>query len=105
MGRSRSADAETSFGEAPGIGPEDSTLSRYTMESAGSILIAMEGSLPPLAIRRSGYAHTFMLAENKLGNYCFLKGIAPYSAGVVAEVGFEIIHVRLSRYVPLLGEV
>jgi hypothetical protein len=42
-----------------------------------------------------------MLAENKTGNYSFLKGIAPYSAGVVAEAGFEIVHVRLSRYIPL----
>ena len=48
-----------------------------------------------------GYPLIFMLAENKLGNYSFLKGIAPYSAGVVAEAGFEIVHVRLSRYVPL----
>lgn len=42
-----------------------------------------------------------MLAENKRGNYYFLTGIAPYSAGVTAEVGFEIVHVRLSLYVPL----
>jgi len=42
-----------------------------------------------------------MLAENKRGNYHFLKGIAPYSAGVTAEAGFEIVHVRLSHYVPL----
>jgi len=42
-----------------------------------------------------------MLAENKRGNYHFLKGIAPYSAAVIAEAGFEIVHVRLSRYVPL----
>jgi hypothetical protein len=42
-----------------------------------------------------------MLSENKPGNYYFLKGIAPYSAGVSAEPGFEIVHVRLSRYVPL----
>ena len=42
-----------------------------------------------------------MLAENKRGNYHFLKGIAPYSAGVTAEAGFEIVHVRLSNYVPL----
>jgi hypothetical protein len=42
-----------------------------------------------------------MLAENKRGNYYFLKGIAPYSAGVIAQAGFEIVHVRLSRYVPL----
>ena len=42
-----------------------------------------------------------MLVENKRGNYYFLEGIAPYSAGVIAEAGFEIVHVRLSRYVPL----
>src|SRR5277367_5650233 len=42
-----------------------------------------------------------MLVENKRGNYSFLKGIAPYSAGVIAEAGFEIVHVRLSRCVPL----
>ena len=42
-----------------------------------------------------------MLVENKRGNYFFLKGIAPYSAGVVAEADFEIVHVRLRRYVPL----
>ncbi len=42
-----------------------------------------------------------MLVENKRGNYSFLKGIAPYSAGVVAEAGFEVVHVRLPRYAPL----
>jgi len=42
-----------------------------------------------------------MLAENKRGNYAFLQAIAPYSAGVIAEAGFEIVHVRLSRYLPL----
>ena len=42
-----------------------------------------------------------MLIENRRGNYSFLKGIAPYSAGVVAHSGFEIVHVRLSRYRPL----
>ncbi len=42
-----------------------------------------------------------MLVQNKRGNYSFVRGIAPYSAGVVAEPGFEIVHVRFSRYVPL----
>ena len=42
-----------------------------------------------------------MLVENKRGNYSFLKGIAPYSAGVVAEAGFEVVHVRLRRCLPL----
>ena len=36
-----------------------------------------------------------MLVQNKRGNYSFLKGIAPYSAGVVAAPGFEIVHARL----------
>jgi hypothetical protein len=42
-----------------------------------------------------------MLVENKRGNYAFLKGIAPYSAGVVAEAGCEVVHVRFERYIPL----
>lgn len=49
----------------------------------------------------NGLSSSFMLVENKRGNYFFLKGIAPYSAGVVAASGFEIVHVRLPRYVPL----
>jgi hypothetical protein len=48
-----------------------------------------------------GYPHNFMSVENKRGNYSFLKGIAPYSAGVIAETGFEVVHVRLPRYLPL----
>ncbi len=31
------------------------------------------------------------------GNYSFLRGIAPYSAGVRAEAGYEVVHVRLQR--------
>jgi hypothetical protein len=46
-----------------------------------------------------GYSQT-VLVENKRGNYSFLKGIAPYSAGVLAEAGFEVVHVRFLRYVP-----
>src|SRR5690349_17404152 len=42
-----------------------------------------------------------MLVENKRGNYSFLRGIAPYSAGVVAAPGYEIVHARLRRYLPL----
>lgn len=42
-----------------------------------------------------------MLVENRRGNYSFLKGIAPYSAGVAAEAGFEVVHVRLARFLPL----
>jgi hypothetical protein len=42
-----------------------------------------------------------MLVENKRGNYSFQQGIAPYSAGVIADTGFEIVHVRLARCVAL----
>lgn len=42
-----------------------------------------------------------MLLKNDKGNYHFWKGIAPYSAGVVAEPGFEIVHVRFARALPL----
>ncbi len=42
-----------------------------------------------------------MLIANPRGGYSFLKGIAPYSAGAVAADGFEIVHVRFRRAVPL----
>jgi len=35
------------------------------------------------------------LLENTKGNYLFLTGIAPYSSGVAAIPGFEIVHVTL----------
>jgi len=38
-----------------------------------------------------------MLIANARGGYSFLKGISPYSGGVVASAGFTIEHVRLSR--------
>ncbi len=36
-----------------------------------------------------------MLVANPLGHYHFLKGIEPYSCGVVSDPGFEIVHVTL----------
>jgi hypothetical protein len=39
--------------------------------------------------------------ENLSGGYSFLKGISPYSGGVAALPGFEIVHVRLGRSLPL----
>lgn len=42
-----------------------------------------------------------MLVDNARGGYSFLKGIAPYSAGAVANSGFEIVHVRFRRYLAL----
>lgn len=41
------------------------------------------------------------LCEHPTGNYRFLPGIAPYSCGVVASSGFEIVHVALMRPVVL----
>lgn len=34
-----------------------------------------------------------MLLPNPAGHYHFLKGIDPYSSGVIADPGFEIVHV------------
>ena len=42
-----------------------------------------------------------MLIDNPSGNYKFLKGIGPYSSGVVAMPGFEIINVGLLQPLPL----
>jgi hypothetical protein len=43
-----------------------------------------------------------MLIDNPKGNYRFLRGIAPYSSGVVAMPAFEIIHVKFLQPPPLL---
>jgi hypothetical protein len=40
------------------------------------------------------------LIDNPSGNYRFLTGIAPYSAGVVAMPGHEIVRAGLARPVP-----
>lgn len=42
-----------------------------------------------------------MLIANPKGNYSFVQGIAPYSAGAVAEPGFEMVHVRFQQPIPL----
>jgi hypothetical protein len=41
-----------------------------------------------------------MLLPNPEGNYRFLPGGEPYSSGVVADPGFEIVHVTLERPLP-----
>lgn len=38
-----------------------------------------------------------MLVHYPKGNYSFLRGIAPYSAGARADAGYEIVHVRLQK--------
>lgn len=45
------------------------------------------------------------LNDHPHGNYRFLTGIAPYSSGVVAMPGFEIIRVRLLHPFPLHGPI
>lgn len=42
-----------------------------------------------------------MKIANPKGNYSFIKGISPYSAGVVAANGFAIEHARLQPALPL----
>jgi hypothetical protein len=42
-----------------------------------------------------------MRIENRDGGYAFLKGISPYSAGVAASAGYEIVRVRFTRELPL----
>lgn len=42
-----------------------------------------------------------MLIPNPEGGYSFLKGIAPYSCGAVADNGFEIERARLRRPLPI----
>ncbi len=43
---------------------------------------------------------TEQLKSNEAGGYRFLPGIAPYSSGVVAMSGFEIVHATLQRSLP-----
>ena len=40
------------------------------------------------------------LIENPGRGYSFLEGIYPYSSGVVANPGFEIVHVTLNTWLP-----
>lgn len=42
------------------------------------------------------------LLDHPTGNYRFLTGIAPYSAGVVAQPGYEIVRVTLQTPLPYL---
>ena len=41
-----------------------------------------------------------MLIAHPKGHYHFLKGIDPYSCGVIADPGYEIIHVTLAEALP-----
>ncbi len=41
-----------------------------------------------------------MLAENSKGNYTFVRGSGPFSAAVMAQPGFAIVH---ARFLPLIA--
>ncbi len=43
----------------------------------------------------------YMLIANRKGNYQFLRGLAPYSAGTLADAGYEIVHARFHQPLPL----
>ena len=40
-----------------------------------------------------------MVSRNQAGGYSFIKGLAPYSGGVIAARGFAVEHVRMARSV------
>ena len=40
------------------------------------------------------------LTENLRGGYRFLEGISPYCSGVIANSGYEIVHVTLQQQLP-----
>ena len=41
-----------------------------------------------------------MLLHLPRGHYRFLRGIEPYSCGVIADVGYQIVHVTLAEWLP-----
>ncbi len=41
-----------------------------------------------------------MLIHNPKGHYHFLKGIDPYSCGVIADLGYEIVNITLKNPIP-----
>ena len=43
-----------------------------------------------------------MIIENPAGNYSFIRGIGPFSAGVRAAAGFAIVHAVLKPFAPLV---
>jgi hypothetical protein len=41
-----------------------------------------------------------MLVQNSQGNYTFVRGMGPFSSGVIAQPAFEIVH---ARFLPLIA--
>ncbi len=71
-----------------------SETTRHCVQSRRQFLAAL-GSFRLLA-----GAEAPVLVENKQGRFHFLRGIAPYSSGAVADRGFEVVHVTLSPAPP-----
>ena len=42
-----------------------------------------------------------VIVANQKGNYSFIRGIAPYSGGVIADRGYEVVHARFLHPVSL----
>ena len=42
-----------------------------------------------------------VIVANQKGNYSFIRGIAPYSGGAVADRGYEVVHARFLHPVSL----
>src|ERR1043166_4768128 len=61
---------------------------------SGSTLLMRNGSMMV-------FIGLIMRIVNPKGNYSFVKGISPYSAGAVASRGFEIEHARIQPALPL----
>ena len=51
-------------------------------------------------LTRSQNRNKNLLTDHPSGNYRFLPGIAPYSCGVVASPGFEIVYVTFQQPPP-----
>lgn len=62
------------------------------MDTAGSTRREiLRGVLAAIAAP-PGRAQGTMLIENSKGNFRFLRGIAPYSSGAVADAGYRVVH-------------
>jgi hypothetical protein len=52
-------------------------------------------------MKKTSKKEASMLIDNPAGNFRFLKGIGPFSSGVVAHPGYEVVHVTFHPLPPL----
>jgi hypothetical protein len=74
--------------------PDSARLSVESVQASGGVIVIV-------ALATGERYPEWMLIANPLGGYSFLKGIAPYSAGVVTNAGFEIERARLAKPLPI----